>query len=195
VDNWVADIETEFPLPKGIVHPVLFLFCIYELWDENGSVNGLGKPKAGGNGTMGNAEHIINKHKILEFLTKGGSQIVDVTGEVQSFLSSIQARQVVVTVSVVGSTAGISTVEYEPGLLRDIPEMLDKVAPEGRYHHDDTWQDGNGHSHLRSTLIGTSQTFPVLEGQAALGTWQQIILIDFDNRPRKRVVVVQYLGQ
>jgi secondary thiamine-phosphate synthase enzyme len=144
---------------------------------------------------MGNAEHIINKHKILQLLTKGESQIVDVTGEVQAFLSSIQARQGVVTVSVVGSTAGITTIEYEPGLLKDIPEMLDKVAPEGRYHHDETWQDGNGHSHLRSALIGTSQTFPVLDGQAALGTWQQIVLIDFDTRSRKRVVVIQYLGQ
>jgi len=100
-----------------------------------------------------------------------------------------------VTVSVVGSTAGITTMEYEPGLVKDIPEMLDKIAPEGRYHHDDTWHDGNGHSHLRSSLIGTSQTFPVLDGKAALGTWQQVILIDFDNRSRRRQVILQFLGQ
>jgi secondary thiamine-phosphate synthase enzyme len=140
------------------------------------------------------ASGMKNESKSIHLPTRGGSQIIDVTGEVQSFLSSIKARQGIVNVSVVGSTAGITTMEYEPGLVKDIPQMLDKLAPEGRYHHDDTWNDGNGHSHLRSSLIGTSQTFPVLEGQAALGTWQQIVLIDFDNRARKRQVVIQYLG-
>ena len=138
---------------------------------------------------------VKNELKTLNLPTRGKSQIVDVTGEVQDFLSVLQARQGIVTVSVVGSTAGITTMEYEPGLIRDIPEMLDRIAPEGHYHHDDTWHDGNGHSHLRSCLIGTSQTFPVMEGQAALGTWQQIVLIDFDNRSRKRQVILQYLGE
>jgi secondary thiamine-phosphate synthase enzyme len=133
--------------------------------------------------------------KTIELPSRGNSQIIDVTGALQGFLSSIQAKQGIVTVSVVGSTAGITTMEYEPGLIKDISEMLDRIAPEGHYHHDETWQDGNGHSHLRSTLIGTSQTFPVIEGQAALGTWQQVVLIDFDHRPRKRQVIFQYLGQ
>jgi secondary thiamine-phosphate synthase enzyme len=141
------------------------------------------------------AEPIKIEDKILTFSTRGGSQILDVTTEVQAFLKSIQARKGIITISVVGSTAGITTMEYEPGLVKDIPEMLDKIAPEGRYHHDDTWHDGNGHSHLRSSLIGTSQTFPVLEGQAALGTWQQVVLVDFDNRSRKRQVILQFLGQ
>lgn len=138
---------------------------------------------------------LINESRALEIATRGGSQIVDVTGEFQAFLKAVKARQGIATVSVVGSTAGITTMEYEPGLVRDIPEMLDKLAPEGRYHHDDTWHDGNGHSHLRSSLIGTSQTFPVLAGQAALGTWQQVVLIDFDNRARKRKVILSFLGQ
>lgn len=138
---------------------------------------------------------IKNEVKTVNIATPGGSQIIDVTGEVQAFLSSIQARQGLVTVSVVGSTAGITTMEFEPGLQKDIPEMLDRIAPEGHYHHDETWQDGNGHSHLRSSLIGASQSFPVLEGQAALGTWQQVVLIDFDHRPRKRQVILQFLGQ
>lgn len=136
-----------------------------------------------------------NESKTLRLATRGASQILDVTAEVQSFLSSIQARQGLVAVSVVGSTAGITTMEFEPGLQKDIPEMLDKLAPEGRYHHDETWHDGNGHSHLRSSLIGTSQTFPVRKGRAALGTWQQVVLIDFDNRPREREVILQFLGQ
>ncbi len=136
-----------------------------------------------------------NEFKSIHLSSRGNSQILDLTRETQSFLSEIKAEQGLVTVSVVGSTAGITTMELEPGLVKDIPEMLDKIAPEGNYHHDQTWHDGNGHSHLRSSLIGTSQSFPVVEGQAALGTWQQIVLIDFDNRPRKRQVILQFLGQ
>jgi secondary thiamine-phosphate synthase enzyme len=95
-----------------------------------------------------------------------------------------------------GSTAAISTIEYEPGLLRDLPEMMEKIAPMNRrYHHDDTWHDGNGYAHLRSTLTGTSFTVPVIEGQVVLGTWQQIILIDFDNTARHRSVVLQFVGE
>ncbi|HUO57605.1 MAG TPA: YjbQ family protein [bacterium] len=100
------------------------------------------------------ASDIKNEFKTLNLPTKGASQIIDLTGQVQEFLSSIKAHQGIVNVSVVGSTAGITTMEYEPGLVKDIPEMLDKLAPEGRYHHDDTWHDGNGHSHLRSALMG-----------------------------------------
>lgn len=136
-----------------------------------------------------------NESKTLNRSTKGASQIIDLTVEVQAFLTSIKARQGIVTISVVGSTAGITTMEYEPGLVKDIPEMLDKIVPEGTYHHDQTWHDGNGHSHLRSSLIGTSQAFPVLQGQAALGTWQQVVLIDFDNRSRQRQVILQFLGE
>lgn len=136
-----------------------------------------------------------NEAKNLMFPTRGGNQIVDLTGELQDFLASIKAQKGLLTVSVVGSTAGITTMEYEPGLIKDIPDMLDKIAPEGHYHHDATWNDGNGHSHLRSSLIGTSQTFPVMDGAAALGTWQQVVLIDFDTRARKRQVILQFLGQ
>ncbi|WP_456442941.1 secondary thiamine-phosphate synthase enzyme YjbQ [Caldithrix abyssi] len=95
-----------------------------------------------------------------------------------------------------GSTAAISTVEYEPGLLQDIPEMMEKIAPMNRrYHHDDTWHDGNGYAHLRSTLTGTSFTVPVIDGQLVLGTWQQIILLDFDNTSRQRRVALQFVGE
>jgi secondary thiamine-phosphate synthase enzyme len=95
-----------------------------------------------------------------------------------------------------GSTAAISTVEYEPGLLKDIPDALDKIAPMNtRYHHDDTWHDGNGYAHVRSTLMGSSFTVPVFEGRLVLGTWQQIILLDFDNSPRNRNVTLQFIGE
>jgi secondary thiamine-phosphate synthase enzyme len=86
-------------------------------------------------------------------------------------------------------------VEYEPGLLQDIPDMLEKFAPSGEvYQHNETWHDGNGHSHLRATLIKPSLTIPFVDQTLTLGTWQQVILLDFDNRPRQREVVVQFIG-
>ena len=101
-----------------------------------------------------------------------------------------------VLVFINGSTAAISTIEYEPGLLKDIPETLDKIAPMNTsYHHDDTWHDGNGYAHVRSALMGSSFTVPVVEGKLVLGTWQQIILLDFDNGPRNRNVTLQFIGE
>lgn len=141
------------------------------------------------------AKELINEAITLNIATRGGCQIVDVTDEVQAFLEKIGAERGLVTISVVGSTGAITTIEHEPGLILDLPALMEKLIPEGRYHHDETWHDGNGHSHLRSALVGTSQSFPVLEGRAALGTWQQIILVDFDNKPRRRQVILQYLGQ
>jgi secondary thiamine-phosphate synthase enzyme len=138
---------------------------------------------------------MLNELKTLQLNSRADGQIFDLTGEVQSFLAGIGATKGIVTVSGVGSTLGVTTVEYEPGLVKDIPEFLDRILPAGRYHHDQTWHDGNGHSHMRSTLIGTSRTFPVSEGEAVLGTWQQVILIDFDNKPRKRQVVLHFLGE
>lgn len=138
---------------------------------------------------------IKNELKTIHLNSRANCQIFDVTGEVRSFLEEIGADKGIVTVSGVGSTLGVTTVEYEPGLVQDIPEFLDRILPEGRYHHDMTWNDGNGHSHMRSTLIGTSQTFPVSEGEAVLGTWQQIILLDFDNKPRKRQVILHFIGE
>ncbi len=100
------------------------------------------------------------------------------------------------TVFVVGSTASISTIEYEPGLKKDLPEILEKFIPSKKqYHHNATWGDHNGHSHLRSTLFGCSQTIPFTNGELLLGTWQQVILIDFDERPRTRKVVIQLIGE
>jgi secondary thiamine-phosphate synthase enzyme len=87
-------------------------------------------------------------------------------------------------------------VEFEPGLLKDLPEFFERIIPRGAgYHHEETWHDGNGHSHVRASLLGPSLTVPFKEGRLLLGTWQQIVLIDFDNRPRKREVVVQLFGE
>ena len=96
----------------------------------------------------------------------------------------------------VGSTGGVSTIEYEPGLRRDVPELMEKLVPSNRsYAHDETWHDGNGFSHLRSFLTGTSFTCPFSGGRLVLGTWQQIVAVNFDNRPRDRRVVVQMVGE
>ena len=100
------------------------------------------------------------------------------------------------TVFVSGSTAGVTTIEYEPGLLKDLPEALNRIAPEnGSYHHDAAWGDGNGSAHVRAALIGGSFTVPFTGGELILGTWQQIVIMDFDNRPRSRRIVVQITGE
>jgi len=99
-------------------------------------------------------------------------------------------------VFVPGSTGGITTIEYEPGLKRDLPEALDKIAPMNKtYHHDATWGDGNGFAHVRAAFIGPSLTVPFSDGRLHLGTWQQIVLLDFDNRSRHRRIVVQIMGE
>lgn len=128
--------------------------------------------------------------------TRGGSEVLDITGHVTSFLSRHRLREGNVTVFVTGSTASVTTTEFEPGLRKDIPEALNRIAPEGiRYHHDETWHDGNGHSHVRAAVLGPSLTIPFSNGAMLLGTWQQIVLIDSDNRPRQRSIVVQLIGK
>ena len=97
---------------------------------------------------------------------------------------------------VTGSTAGVTTIEFEPGLLEDLPAAFERLAPQGlRYRHDETWHDGNGHSHVRASLLGPSLLVPFEDGRLLLGTWQQIVLVDFDNRPRRREIVVQLQGE
>ena len=127
--------------------------------------------------------------------TRGDTDIHDVTDEIARAIGATGLVHGRVLVFVPGATGGLTTVEYEPGLLRDLPEAFERWAPKGqRYHHDDTWHDGNGHSHVRASLLGPSLVIPVEGGRMTLGTWQQIIFIDFDNRPRRRELVVQVMG-
>ena len=119
--------------------------------------------------------------------TQGHADIIDMTNDAQTLLLKSGLQNGTVTFFVPGSTAGLTTVEYEPGLIKDLPALFEKLAPSNtRYHHDATWGDGNGHSHLRATLTGPSLMVPVNDQQMILGTWQQIVFIDFDNRPRNR---------
>jgi secondary thiamine-phosphate synthase enzyme len=128
--------------------------------------------------------------------TRGSTDIIDITEKVQSQINSSGFKEGNVLVFVGGSTAGITTIEYEPGLLKDYPDFFEKIVPSGTsYQHDHTWHDGNGHSHIRAALQGASFTVPFTEGRLLLGTWQQIILVDFDNRSRNRKVIVQITGK
>lgn len=128
--------------------------------------------------------------------THGDSEVLDITKKVEALLSAHTLVEGNVIVFVVGSTASITTTECEPGLQRDIPAMLDRLAPQShRYLHDDTWHDGNGHAHVRAAFLGCSLTIPFADSKLMLGTWQQIVLIDHDNRPRQRTVVVQIIGR
>lgn len=132
----------------------------------------------------------------LSFNTKGNCDIIDITDAVSKKISLAQMKSGVVTIFVVGSTGGLATVEYEPGLVKDINELFEKIIPSNEsYHHDETWHDGNGHSHLRASLLGPSLTVPFESGRLLLGTWQQIIFIDFDIRRRNRELILQLMGE
>ncbi|MBR5555416.1 secondary thiamine-phosphate synthase enzyme YjbQ [bacterium] len=124
--------------------------------------------------------------------TKGNTHVIDVTRQVQNAVYRHNLQNAVVHVYVAGSTVSITNIEYEPGLLKDLPEALDKFAPvDKEYHHDETWHDGNGYAHLRASIVGNSTMVPLMDGALVLGQWQQIVLIDFDNKARTRTVYVQ----
>jgi secondary thiamine-phosphate synthase enzyme len=128
--------------------------------------------------------------------TQGFCDIIDITAKVEQQVRAQKVRSGLATLFVSGSTAGLTTIEYEPGLVRDLKEVLERLIPsDQRYHHDDRWGDDNGFSHLRASLFGPSLQVPIELGRLLLGTWQQIVLLDFDNRPRTREVVVQLSGE
>ncbi|MDW7731043.1 MAG: secondary thiamine-phosphate synthase enzyme YjbQ [Methanolobus sp.] len=132
----------------------------------------------------------------LEFDTNGNTDIIDITPDVSGIVASSGVRDGIVMVFAPGSTAAITTIEYEPGLVSDLQETLERLVPEGiNYRHNERWHDGNGHSHIRASLLGQSESFPLLNGNIQLGTWQQIIFVDLDNRPRSRKVLVQIYGE
>ena len=127
--------------------------------------------------------------------TKGFCDIIDLTAKITALVRDAEIKDGLLTLFVSGSTAALSTIEYEPGLVKDIKEFVEKLIPsDRRYHHDDRWGDDNGFSHLRASLFGPSLQIPIEHGRLVLGTWQQIILLDFDNRPRTREIVVQLIG-
>jgi secondary thiamine-phosphate synthase enzyme len=137
---------------------------------------------------------VVTKDIILQ--TKGNCDILDITSQVARKVEESEVSNGIVTLFVVGSTAGITTIEYEPRLLSDFKNMWDSVVPQNiPYEHNKTWGDGNGHSHVRASALGASLTIPFMNKRLTLGTWQQIVFIDFDNRPRSRKLVLQIMGE
>ena len=131
-----------------------------------------------------------------ELNTKGRNDCADITEAVQTAVTKAKVRKGLATVFVTGSTAGVTTIEFEPGVVQDLTEALRRLFPEDiRYAHHDTGGDDNGFSHLRASFIGPSLSVPIVDGKLQLGTWQQIVLVDFDTRPRSRSYLIQVLGE
>jgi len=127
--------------------------------------------------------------------TRGDNDTHDITAAVQKELAASGYKAGTVTVFVPGSTAGLTTIEFESGVVQDLGDMLERTAPSDmHYKHNERWNDGNGYSHVRAALVGPSLTIPFTNGELLLGTWQQIVLVDFDNRPRDRKIIVQIMG-
>jgi secondary thiamine-phosphate synthase enzyme len=132
---------------------------------------------------------------LLRVQTPGNGAVVDLTEGVRSVVARSDVQTGLATVFAVGATVGVTTIEYEPGAVADLQALLDRLVPaDGDYEHNALNHDTNGHSHLRAALVGPSESIPVVGGQLGLGTWQQVVLLDFDDRPRERVVSVQVLS-
>jgi secondary thiamine-phosphate synthase enzyme len=132
----------------------------------------------------------------LSLSTSGYSDMKDLTGGVSKKLSEHGLKHGIVNLFVPGSTGGLTTIEYESGLVKDFSELMEKAIPSNvSYHHDARWGDGNGFSHVRASLLGPSLTVPFSDGTLNLGTWQQIVFVDFDNRSRSRTILLQFLGE
>lgn len=132
----------------------------------------------------------------IKLSTAGYCDIHDITERVEQSISKSGVENGLVNVFCPGSTGGLTTLEYEPGLQKDLPQLMEKIIPSNKpYEHDKTWGDGNGFSHLRSALIGPSLTLPVIAGKAQHGTWQQVVFLDFDNKSRQRELVITVIGE
>ncbi|MBN2065784.1 MAG: YjbQ family protein [Candidatus Thermoplasmatota archaeon] len=135
-------------------------------------------------------------HDEIPIKTKGEVDIIDLTDEIQRIVKKSTIMEGIACVFINGSTGAITTIEYEPGLLQDFPRALEKIAPKGiTYAHHETWHDDNGHSHVRASLMSPSVSIPINEGKLLHGTWQQIVFVELDTRPRSRNIVVQLVGE
>ena len=132
----------------------------------------------------------------IKLNTRGNPELNNITEELVGLLSKSKLEKGSMTVFVIGSTAAITTFEYEPGLIKDMQDFYNKIIPQAKhYQHDETWGDANGFSHLRAALQGPSLTIPFENGKLLLGTWQQVVLAEFDNRPRQRQIIIQIIGE
>jgi secondary thiamine-phosphate synthase enzyme len=132
----------------------------------------------------------------IQLHSKGEGDIIDMTEQLLNIVKVSKIKNGIITVFVSGSTAAVTTIEYEPGLVHDFPEMLSRLVPKDiEYEHDNTWHDGNGHSHVRASLMGPSITIPIINGKLTLGTWQQVVLLEMDTRCRNRTLILQLMGE
>lgn len=134
-------------------------------------------------------------NKAITCGTSSGTDIIDITEQAHAFAKSVGVNDGMFTASVPGSTASITTIEYESGVLEDLKRAIEELVPSNRrYNHDARWGDGNGYSHVRAALLKPSLSLPIVKGKIELGTWQQLVLIDFDNKPRQRKIILSIIG-
>ena len=134
--------------------------------------------------------------KTIKLNSRGETDIIDITEEAQKAFKQAKLKNGVLVIFVPGSTGGLTTIEYEPGVVSDLKKAFEQVAPrDGHYAHNTKWGDGNGYSHVRASMLGPSLSIPFSDGKLVLGTWQQIVFVDFDNRPRSRELVLQFIGE
>lgn len=134
--------------------------------------------------------------KKIHLNSRGETDIIDITDKIRAILSETKMSDGVATVFVPGSTGAVTTIEYEPGAVKDLKNAFENIAPvKGEYAHNVKWGDGNGYSHVRAAVLGPSLTIPFSKNELMLGTWQQVIFVDFDNRPRSREIIVQFMGE
>ncbi len=132
----------------------------------------------------------------INIKTDGEVDIVDITNDLQSQVNKSKIKNGIVCVFVAGSTGTITTIEYEPGLMKDLPKALQKIAPKDEYYnHHETWHDDNGHSHVRASVMGPGISIPIINSRVTHGTWQQIVFVELDTRPRTRKLIVQIVGE
>ncbi|MEJ2260791.1 MAG: secondary thiamine-phosphate synthase enzyme YjbQ [Nitrosopumilaceae archaeon] len=134
--------------------------------------------------------------KIIKIQSKGENDMVDLTEEVSNLVEKSGITNGIATIFVSGSTGSVTTIEFEPGLIHDFPEMLKRIAPKNLdYGHEKMWHDGNGHSHVKASMLGPSLTIPFIDSELCLGTWQQIIFLELDTRSRNRDLILQVIGE
>lgn len=139
---------------------------------------------------------MVISNSSVSLKTAAKDEVVDITGRVQEIVTRSKVKNGLACVFVVGSTAAVTTVEHEPGLVDDMKDAMDRLYPKSiDYEHHQRWGDGNGHSHIRASFVGPSLTVPIVDGTLVLGTWQQIVFMEFDNKPRTRDVTVQIVGE
>ena len=132
----------------------------------------------------------------VQIRSRGENDMIDITKSTSKAIEDSKLKQGIVTIFVAGSTAAVTTIEYEPGLKTDFPKMLSRIVPKNiEYEHDKTWHDGNGHSHVRASLVGPSLTIPFKDGRLLLGTWQQIVVVEMDIKQRERKIILQIMGE